>query len=95
MGIVQSYAMTAKAGRESELGNALRALAVAVSAMDGAERAAALQDRKESGSFLFLEFWQDEKSRKAAGAQLPKDVMARVMDAAESEMTIAGFDRLA
>ncbi len=95
MGILQSYAMTAKAGRENELGDALRALAEAVSAMAGAERAEALQDRKQSGNFLFLEFWQDDEARKAAGAQLPKEVMARVMDAAESEMTIAGFDRLA
>lgn len=95
MAIVHSYTMTAREGREDDLAQALEALAEAVKTIAGTQGAMVLRDRKEPARFLFLEFWDSEDSRKAAGAQLPKDVMAQVMAAQGGPLAMASYDRLA
>ena len=95
MALVHSYDMTARAGSEGALGAALQALAEAVKGIAGSQGAMVLQDRKEAQRFLFLEFWQDEESRKAAGPQLPKEVMAQIMGAVAGQLKMADYDRLA
>ncbi|MCB2060323.1 MAG: antibiotic biosynthesis monooxygenase [Novosphingobium sp.] len=95
MALVHSYDMTAKAGSEDALGAALQALADAVKDIAGSQGAMVMQDRKESQRFLFLEFWQDEESRKAAGSQLPKEVMAQIMGAVAGQLKMADYDKLA
>lgn len=95
MAIVHSYDMTARDGQEAALGEALTALAEATKTIAGSQGAMVLHDRKEAQRFLFLEFWDSPESRKAAGAQLPKDVMARIMAAAGGPLKMAGFDRVA
>lgn len=95
MAIAHSYDMTAHAGREDALREALEALGEAVKGIAGSQGSMALQDRKEPQRFLFLEFWQDEASRNAAGPQLPKDVMSRIMASVGGPLKMAGYDRVA
>jgi quinol monooxygenase YgiN len=95
MALVHSYQMIARTGSEDALAGALEALAEAVKDIAGSQGAMVLQDRKESQKFLFLEFWDDEASRKAAGSQLPKEVMGRIMAALGGPLQMADWDRLA
>lgn len=94
MAIAHSYDMTAKAGSEEALGKALQALADAVKAIAGSQGAMVMQDRKERQRFLFVELWADEASRKAAGSQLPKDVMMVIMGSVAGQLKMADYDRL-
>lgn len=95
MALVHSYDLTAANGREDTLGSALEALAEAVKGISGSQGAMVLRDRKETNRFLFLEFWDTEDSRKAAGSQLPKEVMGQIMGAVAGPLKMADFDRLA
>lgn len=95
MALVHSYDLTAGNGREDALGAALEALAEAVKGIAGSQGAMVLRDRKETSRFLFLEFWDNEESRKAAGSQLPRDVMGQIMGAVAGPLKMADFDRIA
>lgn len=95
MALVHSYDLTAGNGREDALGAALEALAEAVKSIAGSQGAMVLRDRKETSRFLFLEFWDNEESRKAAGSQLPRDVMGQIMGAVAGPLKMADFDRIA
>jgi quinol monooxygenase YgiN len=95
MALVHSYTMIAKPGSEGALSEALEALAAAVKGIAGSQGAMVLQDRKEAQKFLFLEFWDGEDSRKAAGSQLPKEVMGKIMAALGGPLQMADYDRLA
>lgn len=95
MALVHSYDLTARPGSEAALEQALKALSEAVGSIAGSQGAMILRDRKQTNRFLFLEFWEDETSRKAAGAQLPKDVMSTIMSALGGPIKMADFDRLA
>jgi hypothetical protein len=53
-----------------------------------------LRDRKAAQTFLFLEFWESAESRTAAGSQLPKEVMGRIMAALGGPLQMADYDRL-
>lgn len=94
MAIAHSYDMTAKAGSEEALGNALKALSDAVKGIAGSQGAMVMQDRKEPQRFLFVELWEDDASRKAAGSQLPKEVMAVIMGSVAGQLKLADYDRL-
>ncbi len=93
MAIVHSYDMTSRPGREEALASALEDLAAAVKTIAGSQGAMVLHDRKEQQRFVFLEFWEDEASRKAAGSQLPKDVMGRIMATVGGPLKMADYDR--
>ena len=95
MALVHSYRMIAGDGKEGALASALEALGEAVKCIAGSQGAMVLRDRKETRTFLFLEFWDSEESRKAAGSQLPKDVMGRIMAALGGPLQMADYDRLA
>ena len=95
MALVHSYHMIARAGSEDALALALEALGEAVKGIAGSQGAMVLQDRKEPQKLLFLEFWDSEESRKAAGSQLPKDVMGQIMAALGGPLQMADWDRLA
>ena len=95
MAIVHSYTMTAREGKEADLLAALEDLAKAARGIAGSEGAVVLQDRKEPQTLLLLEMWDSEESRGAAGKQLPKDVMARVMAAQGGPIKMALWDRRA
>jgi hypothetical protein len=95
MALVHSYTMIARTGSEGALSEALEALAAAVEGIAGSQGAMVLQDRKEAQKFLFLEFWDGEESRKAAGSQLPKEVMGKIMAALGGPLQMADYDRLA
>lgn len=95
MGLVHSYDLTASAGGVEALASALADLARAVKQIDGSLGAKVLRDRKDGQRFLFLEFWRDEDARKAAGSQLPKEVMGRIMGAVTGPLKMAGFDEIA
>ncbi|MDG2002826.1 MAG: antibiotic biosynthesis monooxygenase [Novosphingobium sp.] len=95
MAIAHSYDMTARTGSEEALGAALEALGEAVKAIAGSQGAMVMRDRKEANRFLFLEFWEDEASRKAAGSQLPKEVMTAIMGAVGGPLRMADYDRIA
>ena len=94
MAIVHSYDLTSHPGREDALGSALQDLAEAAKSIAGSQGAMVLRDRKETNRFLFLEFWEDEASRKAAGSQLPNEVMGRIMASVGGPLKMADFDRL-
>lgn len=95
MALVHSYDLTARNGSEEALGSALEALGEAVKGIAGSQGAMVLRDRKEANRFLFLEFWDNEDSRKAAGSQLPKDVMSALMAAVGGPIRMSDFDRVA
>jgi quinol monooxygenase YgiN len=95
MTLVHTYRMTARKEREPALAEALTALSEAVKAIPGSNGALVLRDRRERGRFLFLELWQDEQSRKAAGAKLPKEVMGAIMASIEGPLEMADYERLA
>lgn len=96
MAIVHTYDLTAGNGKADDLGKALEALAEAVKTIAGSQGAMVLRDSKSPEHFLFLEFWADEASRKAAGSQLPKDVMGQIMGAtAGNPIGMADYDRIA
>jgi quinol monooxygenase YgiN len=95
MAIVHSYDMTAATGKAGDLGSALEALAEAVKTIAGSQGAMLLRDVKDTQRFVFLEFWADEASRKAAGSQLPKDVMGQIMGAITGPIGMADYDRVA
>ncbi|MFA7603797.1 MAG: antibiotic biosynthesis monooxygenase [Novosphingobium sp.] len=95
MALAHSYQMIAREGSEAALASALEALAAAAKEIAGSQGTMLLQDRKEPRKFLFLEFWDSDESRKAAGPQLPKDVMARIMAALGGPLQMADYDRLA
>jgi quinol monooxygenase YgiN len=95
MTLVHSYDLTASVGGEDALASALSDLAQAVKGIEGSLGAKVLRDRKEGQRFLFLEFWRDEEARKAAGSQLPKEVMGRIMGAVTGPLKMAGFDEIA
>ena len=95
MALVHSYVMIARHGGEDALAEALAALGEAVKGISGSQGAMVLRDRKEAQKFLFLEFWDSEDSRKAAGSQLPRDVMGRIMGALGGPLQMADYDRLA
>lgn len=95
MGLVHSYVLTARDGSEADLEQALRDLGAAVKGIAGSEGTMVLRDRKDSAKFQFLEFWTDEGARNAAGSQLPKDVMGRLMASVGGPIQMAGYDQLA
>lgn len=95
MALVHSYTMIAKTGSEDALAAALEALGEAAKGIAGSQGAMVLRDRKEPQTFLFLEFWDSEESRKAAGAQLPKEVMSRIMAALGGPLQMAEYERVA
>jgi len=95
MAIVHTYDMTANPGSEAALGEALSALADSVKTIAGSQGATVLQDHKDAKHFVFLEFWDNEESRKAAGSQLPKDVMGKIMAAVGGPLKMADYDRIA
>lgn len=95
MALAHSYAMTAKAGSETTLGEALEALAEATRGIAGSQGAIVLRDRKDAARFLFLEFWDTPEARAAAGAQLPKEVMGRIIAALSGPLQMAAYDRVA
>jgi quinol monooxygenase YgiN len=95
MSLVHSYRMQARPGAEDDLGEALEALAEAVRSIAGSQGAMVLQDRKDSQKFLFLEYWDSEASRNAAGSQLPKDVMGRIMASQGGPIEMTLWDRRA
>ena len=95
MALVHSYTMIARPGSEGALAEALAALSETVKGVAGSQGAMVLRDRKEAQKFLFLEFWDGEESRKAAGSQLPKEIMGRIMAALGGPLQMADWDRLA
>jgi quinol monooxygenase YgiN len=95
MAIVHTYDLTAATGKADDLASALEALGEAVKSIAGSQGAMVLRDVKEPQRFLFLEFWADEASRKAAGSQLPKDVMGRIMGSVAGAIGMADYDRIA
>lgn len=94
MAIVHTYTLTSGDGREDALRAALEDLATAARSIAGSQGAMVLVDRKEPNRFLFLEFWENEDARKAAGPQLPKEVMGRLMAAVSGPLQMAGYDRV-
>ena len=95
MAIVHTYDLTAATGKADDLGAALEMLAEAVKTIAGSQGAMVLRDVKEPQDFLFLEFWADEPSRKAAGSQLPKQVMGQIMGSVTGAIGMADYDRIA
>lgn len=95
MALVHSYVMTAREGSEAALADALGALAEAVKPIAGSQGAMLLRDHKQQARFVFLEFWADEASRKAAGPQLPKPIMQAILGAVGGPIEMADYERLA
>lgn len=94
MELVHSYVMTARAGSEAAMEQALLDLAAATRKIAGSQGAIVLRDRKEPNRFQFLELWDNVESRGAAAQHLPKDVMTRLMATVGGPLQMAGWDRL-
>jgi quinol monooxygenase YgiN len=81
MNVLRHYSLQAAEGRETELGEALAALAAQVRACAGCEKVETAVDARNLGHFIFIETWQDAASRDAAGAKLGKEAFAPVFAA--------------
>lgn len=92
MAIAQTYRLHAAKDQEDSLAAALQDLATAVRQIEGNLDVTILHQTATPGRFLFLEFWNSEADRKAAGAKLPKDVMGRIMASVGEPPEVVGFD---
>ena len=93
MAMAHNYAMTAREGSEEALGAALEALASALKGIAGSQGALVLNERTAPQQFLFVELWDSDESRKAAGQLLPKDVMGAIMGALAGPPKATDYDR--
>ncbi len=93
MPLVHSYRLSASEGQEEALFEALEKLAVTVREIAGSQGAMVLEDAKSPGSFAMLEFWDTAESRAAAGSQLPREVMGKIMAAIAGPIDMALYNR--
>lgn len=89
--IVQTYSLHAAAGRRDETLGAMRELASWLEGQEGCLGAQILCDTKETDAFLFLETWQDDDHRTAAGAALDKDLMGRLMGSLGARPAVTSY----
>jgi len=88
MAMIQTYQMTAIAGKEDELQSALVALAAAVRVQPGCESTKVYSDVSDASTFLFVEEWQSREDQKQAGQALGREAFAAVMAAASGRPVV-------
>lgn len=76
MTVARHYIMHAKVGESASLQTALEALADAVCTLAGCIGVDMLRDIGNEDRFVFLEKWESVDAHKAAGSQLPKELLA-------------------
>lgn len=81
MTIARHYSMQAAEGQADALAAALAALADTVRGLPGSLGVELLQNRTAPTRFIFIEKWGSVEAHAAAGALLPKAIMAPVMAA--------------
>jgi quinol monooxygenase YgiN len=80
--MIQSYQLTANAGKEDELKSALVTLAAAVQQQPGCIATNVYADVGNPLTFLFVEEWTAPEDQKQAGQALGREAFAPVMAAA-------------
>lgn len=81
MSIVRHYVMRAAEGREEALEEALAELADVARGLAGNEGVELLRDQDDTGRFFFIERFASIEDHKNGGANLPKPLMSRIMEA--------------
>jgi quinol monooxygenase YgiN len=81
MTIARIYKMSAAAGKEQELLDALCALERVVRQLKECLGVELLRDCKQPNQFLFIEKWPSVEAHKMAGASLPRDSFTAVKNA--------------
>jgi quinol monooxygenase YgiN len=94
MTIARHYVMIAADGQEAALEANLSALADALRGVPGCEGIDLMRDCANPQSFTFIEKWTSIEVHKAAGAQLPKELMALVMGALAQKPVGASLEYL-
>lgn len=79
MSFVQSYALTAAAGKEAELGEVLHRLAAIVCSLEECEGVTLLRDNSADESYVFMETYADPAAHQASAAQMPKAIFSELM----------------
>lgn len=79
MSIVQSYALTAAAGKEAALEEVLHRLAAMVRSLEGCEGVTVLRDSAADGRYVFMETYTDPAAHQASAAQMPKAIFSELM----------------
>jgi quinol monooxygenase YgiN len=92
MGMVHTYVLVAKETEGETLASALHELGAVLATLPGSQGSRLLRDRASPLAFLFLEFWESEDARKAAGPHLPQAVMGRIMASLDGRPTIASYE---
>ncbi len=80
--MIQTYHMTAIAGKEDALRLALVALAAKVQTQPGCIATFVYADVGNAATFLFVEEWETREDQKQAGQALGREAFAPVMAAA-------------
>jgi heme oxygenase (mycobilin-producing) len=78
MATIRYYRMDAKEGMKEQLGTALAALAQAVRPLEGCQGVLMTAAPDAPDSYLFLETWANQEAHKAAGPQVPSDLLGPV-----------------
>jgi quinol monooxygenase YgiN len=79
MSIVQSYALTAAAGKEAMLEQVLHRLSAIVGSLEGCEGVTLLRDNAAEGRYVFMETYADRAAHEASAAQMPKAIFSELM----------------
>lgn len=95
MPYMRIYEITAKAGQEQAMRQALAGLSRTVAALEGCRDVEIAIDEKAGSRFRFVERWADRSAWEQSAASLPKGAFAPIMAAAsEPPATFAGLDLL-
>lgn len=79
MSVVQSYALTAAAGKKAALEDVLHRLAAIVRSVEGCEEVTLLRDNAADDRYVFMETFIDAAAHHASVAQLPKAIFSELM----------------
>jgi heme oxygenase (mycobilin-producing) len=94
MTVARHYLMHAAEGHDATLETALRNLATAVRALPGSEGVELMRDLGNERRFVFIEKWESVEAHKAAGAQLPKEILVAMRDVLDGPPDGAYLDYL-
>jgi quinol monooxygenase YgiN len=91
MSVVQSYALTAAAGKEAALEEALHRLAAIVGSLEGCEGVTLLRDSAADGRYIFMETYTDTAAHQASAAHLPKAIFSELMAVLAEKPEVRSF----
>lgn len=92
--IVQCYTLQAAGGVEGALTAALCSLVAWLEQQAGNQGAQILQGNSDACQFQLLYYWENETARGAVGQELPKELMAAVMNSLAGHPKVTTYRKL-